>query len=93
MQLISISKKALAWEERNSPALASLDIGATARTSTAYWIAVSFSARSIITDRSGNFGPALYKLTEKGLQILEAKKTCTGYRGNCDAGYEAHRRL
>jgi len=69
-------KRAEAWEERNSPrAWQALDIGATRQDMNRLLDSGYFQRRAASSRIApGQFGPALYKLTDKGLQILEAKK-------------------
>ena len=71
-----ILKKAETWEIRNSPrAWQALDIGAT-RQDMNRLLDSGYFQRRVASSRigPGQFGPALYKLTDKGLQILEAKR-------------------
>jgi Holliday junction resolvasome RuvABC ATP-dependent DNA helicase subunit len=73
---IELLKKAEAWEARNTPrAWQALDIGATRQDINRLLDSGYFQRRAASSRIGpGQFGPALYKLTDKGLQILEAKK-------------------
>jgi hypothetical protein len=73
---IELLKRAETWEERNNPrAWQALDIGATRQDINRLLDSGYFQRRAASSRIGpGQFGPALYKLTDKGRQILEAKK-------------------
>jgi len=73
---LEVLKKAASWEERNAPrAWQALDIGAT-RQDVNRLLGSGYVERRMASSRMGayQFGSALYKLTDKGRQVFEAKK-------------------